>query len=419
MKLCILGAGVIGITTAYYLHKAGHDVTVIERNIEAGMETSYANGGQLSYSYVAPLAGPGVVPKIPPWLLRRDSPLRFYPKFDIDQWRWCLAFLAACNRAQSEITTVHLLRLAYYSRDLIHDIIATEPIHFDYRRNGKLVIFSDDESFDGAKRTLDFQREHGSQQEAFTRQQVIDKEPALTHIAARISGGIYTPSEDAGDCHDFCVAMEKLLRERGVKFMTNTSIKRITANAGMVKSIDTSRGEITADAYVMALGAANARVAKSLGFYLPIYPLKGYSLTLDTKSARNAAGVPGISVTDSKFKVVYALLGDELRVAGMADIAGHDRSLEADRVALLVAQAKATFPDAANYDKDLKPWAGLRPATPKGPPIIGVSPYKNLFLNTGHGALGWTLACACAAIVADVIEGKSPAISLEGFTLNG
>jgi D-amino-acid dehydrogenase len=360
MKIAVLGAGVIGITTAYYLHKAGHDVTVIERNIETGMETSYANGGQLSYSYVAPLAGPGVVPKIPPWLLRRDSPLRFYPKFDIDQWRWCLAFLAACNRPQSEITTVHLLRLAYYSRDLIHNIIATEPIHFDYRRNGKLVIFSDDESFEGAKRTLDFQREHGSQQQAFSRQQVIDKEPALKHIAARISGGIYTPSEDAGDCHDFCVAMEKLLRnrdERGVKFMTSTSIQRINAEAGIVKSIDTSRGEITADAYVMALGAANAGIAKSLGFYLPIYPLKGYSLTLDTKTARNATGVPGISVTDSKFKVVYALLGDELRVAGMADIAGHDRSLEADRVALLVAQAKATFPDAANYETDLKPWA--------------------------------------------------------------
>lgn len=419
MNVCILGAGVIGITTAYYLNKAGHDVTVIERNAEAGMETSYANGGQLSYSYVAPLAGPGVVPKIPPWLLRRDSPLRFYPKLDIDQWRWCLAFLAACNRPQSEITTVHLLRLAYYSRDLIHNIIAHEPIHFDYRRNGKLVIFSDDESFDGAKRTLDFQREHGSQQEAFTRQQVLDKEPALKHIAARISGGIYTPSEDAGDCHDFCVAMEKLLRTRGVKFMANTLIEKIVAENGVVKSIITSRGEITADAYVMALGAANARVAKSLGFYLPIYPLKGYSLTLDTKTARSAAGVPGISITDSKYKVVYALLGDELRVAGMADIAGHDRSLEADRVALLVAQAKATFPDAANYENNLKPWAGLRPATPKGTPIIGASPYKNLFLNTGHGALGWTLACACAAIVADVIDGKSAAISLEGFTLNG
>lgn len=423
MKVAVLGAGVIGITTAYYLNQAGHDVVLIERNAEAGLGTSYANGGQLSYSYVAPLAGPGVVPKIPPWLLRRDSPLRFYPKFDIDQWRWCLAFLAACNRPQSEITTVHLLRLAYYSRDLIHRIIAKEPIHFDYRRNGKLVIFSDDESLDDAKRTLDFQREHGSQQEVFNRQQVLDKEPALRHIAARISGGIYTPSEDAGDCHDFCVAMEKLLRARGVTFMTNTSIERIHTENGALKSVATSKGEMTADAYVIALGAAAAGIAESLNFYLPIYPLKGYSLTLDTKSASNVAGVPGISVTDSKFKVVYALLGDELRVAGMADIAGHDRSLKADRVALLVAQAKATFPDATHYEIDdysnLKPWAGLRPATPKGTPIIGASPYKNLFLNTGHGALGWTLACACAKVVTDLIGGKPAAISLKGLTLNG
>ncbi len=414
MKVVILGAGVIGITTAYYLNKAGHDVTVIERNAHAGLETSYANGGQLSYSYVAPLAGPGVVPKIPPWLLRRDSPLRFYPKLDPDQWRWLLAFVAACNRPQAEISTVHLLRLAYYSRDLIHDIVANETIQFDYRRNGKLVIFSDDDSFEGAKKTLDFQREHGSEQEAFSRQQVLDKEPALQHIANRISGAIYTPTEDAGDCHDFCIGMEALLRERGVKFLTGTTISKIERYGNKISTIQTSQGNVTADAYVMALGAANAATAKSMGFYLPIYPLKGYSLTMDTKGFK---GAPHISVTDSKYKVVYALLGSELRIAGMADIAGHDRSLQADRVSLLIAQAKATFPNAADYSADLKPWAGLRPATPKGTPIIGKSPFTNLYLNTGHGALGWTLACACAKIVADTIADKKAAIDLDGLTL--
>ncbi len=422
MRVCVLGAGVIGITTAYYLNKAGHQVTMIERNAHAGLETSYANGGQLSYSYVAPLAGPGVVPKIPPWLLRRDSPLRFYPRFDLDQWRWCLAFIAACNRPQAEISTVHLLRLAYYSRDLIHDIIAKENIAFDFRRNGKLVIFSDADSFDGARRTLDFQREHGSEQEALSQNEVLEKEPALAHIAQRIVGGIYTPSEDAGDCHDFCVAMETLLRRRGVNFMTDTTVLAIERSAGQsIRGVRTSKGGvenyIDADAYVLALGATNAWQARQLGFYLPIYPLKGYSLTVDTRAAAKPEGVPRISVTDSKYKVVYALLGDELRIAGMADIAGYDRSLQADRVALLVAHAKAAFPDAADYGSDLKPWAGLRPATPKGTPIIGASPYKNLFLNTGHGALGWTLASACAKIVADQIEGKVPEIALDGLTL--
>ena len=415
----VLGAGIIGITTAYFLNKAGHRVTVIERNSHAGLETSYANGGQLSYSYVAPLAGPGVVPKIPPWLLRADSPLRFYPKFDLDQWRWCINFVRACNRPQAEISTVHLLRLAYYSRDLIHDIVATEPITFDYRRNGKLVIFSDTASFDGAKRTLDFQRAFGSEQNALDGTQCLALEPALQHIKERVVGGIHTPSEDAGDCHEFCVAMESLLRTRGVAFMTDTSVKRLVVDetGRNIAAVDTSGGLIEADAFVMAMGAANAWHAIQLGFYLPIYPLKGYSLTLDTSGATNFASAPRISVTDSAYKVVYALLGDELRIAGMADIAGYDTTLDAVRVKLLIDQAKSVFPAAGDYGADLQPWCGLRPATPKGTPILGASPIANLFLNAGHGALGWTLSCGCAKAVSDLIAGVKTDIALEGLTL--
>ena len=415
----VLGAGIIGITTAYFLNKAGHRVTVIERNSHAGLETSYANGGQLSYSYVAPLAGPGVVPKIPPWLLRADSPLRFYPKFDLDQWRWCINFVRACNRPQAEISTVHLLRLAYYSRDLIHDIVATEPITFDYRRNGKLVIFSDTASFDGAKRTLDFLRAFGREQNALDGTQCLALEPALQHIKERVVGGIHTPSEDAGDCHEFCVAMESLLRTRGVAFMTDTSVKRLVVDetGRNIAAVDTSGGLIEADAFVMAMGAANAWHARQLGFYLPIYPLKGYSLTLDTSGATNFASAPRISVTDSAYKVVYALLGDELRIAGMADIAGYDTTVDAVRVKLLIDQAKSVFPAAGDYGADLQPWCGLRPATPKGTPILGASPIANLFLNAGHGALGWTLSCGCAKAVSDLISGVKTDIALEGLTL--
>jgi D-amino-acid dehydrogenase len=415
----VLGAGIIGITTAYFLNKAGHCVTVVERNAHAGLETSYANGGQLSYSYVAPLAGPGVVPKIPPWLLRADSPLRFYPKFDIDQWRWCINFVRACNRPQAEISTVHLLRLAYYSRDLIHDIVANEPITFDYRRNGKLVIFSDAASFDGARRTLDFQRAFGSEQNMLDGKECLALEPALQHIQARVVGGIHTPSEDAGDCHEFCVAMEDLLRKRGVTFLTDTSVKRFERHqtGGAISAVETSAGLVEGDAFVMAMGAANAWHAKQLGFYLPIYPLKGYSLTLDTSQVKNFACTPRISVTDSAYKVVYALLGNELRIAGMADIAGYDTTLDAVRVKLLVNQAKAVFPAAGDYAADLKPWCGLRPATPKGTPILGTSPIANLYLNAGHGALGWTLSCGCAKAVSDLISGVQTGIALEGLTL--
>ena len=415
----VLGAGIIGITTAYFLNKAGHRVTVIERNAHAGLETSYANGGQLSYSYVAPLAGPGVVPKIPPWLLRADSPLRFYPKFDFDQWRWCLNFVRACNRPQAEISTVHLLRLAYYSRDLIHDIVAKEPITFDYRRNGKLVIYSDAASFGGATRTLDFQRAFGSEQDALDGKQCLALEPALQHIKGRVVGGIHTPSEDAGDCHDFCVAMEGLLRKRDVTFLVSTRVDGFVCNDSptRIAAARTTSGEIGADAFVMAMGAANAWHAKRLGFYLPIYPLKGYSLTLDTSKAKNFASAPRISITDSAYKVVYALLGDELRIAGMADIAGYDTTLDSVRVKLLVSQAKTVFPNAGDYAADLKPWCGLRPATPKGTPILGASPVANLFLNTGHGALGWTLSCGCAKLVSDLISGQQPGVAMEGLTL--
>ncbi len=415
----VLGAGIIGITTAYFLNKAGHRVTVIERNPHAGLETSYANGGQLSYSYVAPLAGPGVVPKIPPWLLRADSPLRFYPKFDFDQWRWCVNFVRSCNRPQAEISTVHLLRLAYYSRDLIHDIVANEPITFDYRRNGKLVIFSDAASLHGAKRNLDFQRAFGSEQNALDGKECLALEPALQHIKSRVVGGIHTPSEDAGDCHTFCVAMESLLRTRGVTFMTNASVTRfvVDKNGRNITAVDTSSGLVEAEAFVMAMGAANAWHAKQLGFYLPIYPLKGYSLSLDTSGAKNFASAPRISVTDSAFKVVYALLGDELRIAGMADIAGYDTTLDTVRVKLLIDQAKAVFPAAGDYAADLKPWCGLRPATPKGTPIIGISPITNMFLNAGHGALGWTLSCGCAKAVSDLVSGAETDIALEGLTL--
>jgi len=417
----VLGAGIIGITTAYYLNKAGHQVTVIERNAHAGLETSYANGGQLSYSYVAPLAGPGVMPKIPPWLLRADSPLRFYPKFDLDQWRWLLAFLRACNRPQAEISTVHLLRLAYYSQQLIHDIVAHEPVTFDYRRNGKLVIFSDVASFDGARRTLDFQRAFGSEQNALDGKECMELEPALEHIRERVVGGIHTPSEDAGDCHAFCVTMENLLKCRGVTFRTSETVQRFAVDLHdghhPIRAVHTDKGELAADAFVMAMGAANAWHAKILGFYLPIYPLKGYSLTLDTGTAKSAASAPHISVTDSAYKVVYALLGNELRIAGMADIAGYNTTLDPVRVGLLVKQAMSVFPDAGDYSADLRPWCGLRPATPRGTPILGTSPIANLYLNAGHGALGWTLACGCAKVVSDMVSGNHPEIALEGLAL--
>jgi D-amino-acid dehydrogenase len=413
MKALVLGGGVVGLAAAYFLARDGHEVTVVERNSGVGLETSYANGGQLSYSYVAPLAGPGVLPKIPPWLLRRDAPLRLQPALDPHQWRWCLEFVAACTREQADLTTRRLLRLADYSRALMHEFVATEPARFDYVRNGKLVIYSDAASFDGARRLLDYQASLGSVQEALDADACLALEPALAALRPRIAGGIYTPSEDAGDCYEFCNGLERILRRDGVAFLLNTEIRRLLRWRDRLMAVETSAGVIEADRYVLALGAASPALVRPLGIRLPIYPLKGYSLTLPVGPASVA---PRISITDFKKKIVYVRLGDELRVAGMADLAGYRAEIDESRVALLADEARAAFPDSSDFSQ-LKPWCGMRPATPKGTPLLGATPYANLLLDCGQGALGFTLAMGCGRIVADLAAGRTPEVPLDGFVL--
>ena len=415
MKVCVLGAGVAGMTTAYFLARNGHDVTVVERREGVGLETSYANGGQLSYSYVAPLAGPGVLPKVPPWLMKRDAPLRFSPRLDYYQWRFCLQFVLACNTAQSELTTSRLLRLSFYSRALMHAMVATEPLDFDYVRNGKLVFYSDAESFRGAVAAMDYQRSLGCEQEALDRDGCVALEPALKRAAPGIAGGIYTPSEDAGDCYKFCVSLEQVMRARPqpVKFEFETTVTGFSCAGGRIKAVHTDRGDIEADAFVVTLGAQSVFMLRPIGIDAPIYPLKGYSLTLPITGGSAA---PLVSITDHKRKVVYARLGDELRVAGMADITNYRADLDPARIEVLVRQARETFPGGSNFSH-VNPWCGLRPATPKGTPVIGRTRYSNLLLNIGHGALGFTLACGCGKIIADLASGREAEIALDGFTL--
>jgi D-amino-acid dehydrogenase len=423
MRIAVLGAGVAGLTSAYFLAKDGHQVEVIERNAGVALETSFANGAQLSYSYVAPLAGPGVLPKVPPWLLRRDSPLRFYPALDPHQWRWLAGFVMACNRATSDLTTRRLLRLSFLSRDLMHAFVKEEAIDFGYARSGKLVVHSDAASFDAACRLLDFQRELGCEQEALDRPACIALEPALgdpdSALAKRLVGGILTRSEEVGDCYRFCVGLERRLRDMGVTFRFGTSVERLRVEGERITGVETSAGPSDADAWVLTLGSASPFLVRPLGILLPIYPLKGYSLTL-TAGAR----APRISITDFKRKVVYAPLEDRgralLRVAGMADIAGYSHEPDPARLTQLFKEARLAFPGATDYGAGvaaMAPWTGLRPATPRGTPILGATPFANLFLNCGHGALGWTLALGSAKVVADGIARRSAPIPIDGITL--
>lgn len=423
MRIAVLGAGVIGLATAWWLSRDGHEVVVIDRNDGVALETSFANGAQLSYSYVAPLAGPGVLPKIPPWLLRRDSPLRFYPRLDPDQWRWLLRFVLACNKSTSERTTRRLLALSFYSRRLMQAFVAEESVEFGHARNGKLVVHSDEDGFARARDLVDYQRSLGCEQDALDREACLELEPAFARgasgLGARLAGGILTRSEEVGDCYRFCVGLERRLMQDGapVRFELGTQVRRLVAERNRVVAVDTSSGPIDADAFVVAAGSASARLVKPLGLRLPVYPLKGYSITLPVTGP-----APAVSVTDFKRKVVYAPLegerGRTLRVAGMADIAGWSQVPDPERLRQLVSEARAAFPDAADYAvpiERLAPWCGLRPATPLGSPILGATPVSNLYLNAGHGALGWTLALASGRVVADAIARRASEIPLSGL----
>ena len=416
MKVIVLGAGVAGLACAWYLWRDGHQVTVVERNRGVGLETSFANGGQLSYSYVAPLASPSVIPKLPPWLLRRDSPLRFRPAIDPDQWRWCLAFLAACNQRTADETTRRLLRLAFYSRDLMHELVREQSIDFDYVHNGKLVVHTQKESFESAVRLMEYQRTLGAEQRALDPRECVEIEPALADMSGRIVGAIHTPSEEVGDTYKFCNELARLMTTgpNPVTIHYRAEVTRLLPWRGKLMGVETSVGVLEADHYVLALGANAPYLVKPLGIRIPVYPLKGYSLSLPV---RNDAAAPRISVTDFKRKVVYARIGDDLRVAGMADLSGRRAVIDVERIDQLVDEVRNTFPRATDFS-ELQPWCGMRPATPRGTPILGSTKHANLWLDVGHGALGFTLALATGRIVADLAAGRAPRIPLDGFTLH-
>lgn len=417
MHVLVLGGGVTGLATAWYLARDGHKVTVVERNADVALESSYANGGQLSYSYVAPLAGPGVLSKLPWWLTQRHSPVRFRPRADINQWRWLLKFVLACTHAQSELATRRLLTLSFLSRELMQDLVAHESaLSFDHTNTGKLVVYRNAETFESARNLVHFQRALGCEQQVFTANECAQTEPSLSGLAPKLAGGIFTPSEETADCYKFCVALAGLLRSRNVQFMLGTQVTALRADAACRPariSVQANGQAIEADHVVLCAGTASADLLEPLGVRIPIYPLKGYSLTGQIRGRDTA---PRVSVTDFDRKVVYARLGDRLRVAGMADITGRDARPDPARIESLRAEAAQAFPDAVDYDR-ADAWCGLRPATPTSTPIIGSAGFANLWLNLGQGALGFTLALASGLLVSELVGGRKPSVPLDGFQL--
>jgi D-amino-acid dehydrogenase len=412
MKIIVLGSGLLGVTTAYELGKRGYEVTVIDRQPESGAETSYANGGQLSYSHAEPWANPSVLPKLPKWMFREDAPLVFKPRADWPMIKWGLSFLRNCTTTRANINCVNILRLGMYSKRKMEQLVSDTNLSFDYSTKGVLHIFGSEDDFAHARKHNEFQQKFGCDEKVLTRDEVMAMEPALAYTKRTIVGGMHAHMDASGDAHMYCNALAKHCTEKyGVKFMYGVSIQRLRTEGQNIVAVVTDKGEMTADMYVMSLGSYSPLLLNPIGIKLPIYPMKGYSITIEANDF-----CPNVSLTDGTYKIVYSRLGNRLRVAGTAEFAGHNTDINEARIEPIVRAAKELFP-GAHWSQDIKKWACLRPSTPDGPPIMGISTYLNLFLNTGHGTLGWTQAAGSAAVVADIIEGKTPEIMMQGLTM--
>ena len=388
-QVIVIGGGVVGLTSAWWLLEAGFGVTLLEREARVGTGTSYGNGGQLSYRYVSPLADAGVPLKALHWMFQKDAPLKFRPEADWRQWRWLASFLAHCNADDNRDTTDRLLELGELSRQAMAEL-AIPHEEFAWRDAGKLVVYR-------SRATLDTAAGRSDTGELLSPAECVQREPALAAVQDALAGGIFNAGEAVADCHAFCEALMRRI-DAHPRFggMTHGQAKRLLTARGKVTGIDTGSEVLGADHVVLAAGISSRDLAATAGIYLPLYPVKGYSLTAPIRAGDCA---PQVSVTDFERKILYARIGDRLRVAAMADLVGEDLSLQAGRIDSLVRQVRQTMPDAADYAQ-VETWAGLRPSTPDGAPMIGATRYANLWLNVGHGALGFTFACGSARMLA-------------------
>lgn len=414
MHVCVIGAGVAGLASAFALVREGHQVTVVDRNGGPGLETSYANAGQLSYSYVAPFAGPGVLGKLPAWLLDPSSATRFRPRLDPGQWKWIWKFVRACNARQAEYATAELLGLAALSRQILHELIEEDGLDFSFESAGKLVVHSTPAGFEKARRQMLLQARYGAVQQALSREECLALEPALEGMSGRIAGGVYSPGDEVGDCLLFCGELDRILRDNGARFVYSARVDGLSGRLGKIVAARTSKGDIEADAFVISTGNASRALLRPHGIDLPIYPLRGFSLTVPVT---DGSAIPSLSLTDYDRRIAYARIGDRFRAAALVDLVGYDKRLNRSRIGLVTRQMLETFPDGLDYDS-VDAWCGLRPATPTGLPIISRTGHFNLYLNTGHGGLGFTLALGSGEVLAALISGRESGVDPAPYALS-
>ena len=417
MKVVVLGGGVIGVTTAWALARQGAEVTVLERQPEVALETSFANAGQVSPGYSTPWAVPGIPLKALRWLCQRHAPLAIRPDGTLFQWRWMAAMLANCSAGRYAVNKERMMRLSEYSRDCLRAWRAETGIAYDERCGGTLQLFRTQAQLDTAARDVAVLQDCGVPFELLDAAGVGRAEPALARASAPIAGGLRLPNDETGDCHRFTRQLAERARALGVQLRTGCSVQRLAHDGCRITGVHLADAQgqpqqIQADRYVLAAGSYSRALLQPLGLEIPVYPVKGYSLTIPL---RDPSLAPQSTVLDETYKIALTRLGDRLRVGGMAELAGFDLRLNPRRRATLEKVTRELFP--CGDPEDAQFWTGLRPMTPDGTPLVGATPLENLYLNTGHGTLGWTMACGSAQLLADLISGRQPAIRTEGLDM--
>jgi len=414
MKVVVLGAGLLGVTSAYFLRQQGHDVVVVDRQATPAAETSFANGGQISVSHAEPWANPSAPLKVLQWLGKEDAPLLFRLRADMRQWLWGLQFMRECTPARTRHNIGQIVRLGTYSRDTLQQLRSDTGLQYDQRTQGILHFYTNPKEFDAAEAPAAQMRALGCDRRVISADEAVRLEPALAHVRDQMAGATYTAEDESGDANRFARELVRLCEQAGVVFRMSHTVTALREAGGEIDHVEATDAEgrfqrLRGDAYVVAMGSLSPLLVEPLGIRLPIYPAKGYSVTMPVLDASKAHQV---SLTDDEFKLVFSRLGDRLRIAGTAEFNGYDRDLNRVRCEAIVRRVEALFPGAGDASQ-AQFWTGLRPATPSNVPIIGRSKLPNLFLNTGHGTLGWTHACGSGKSIARIVSGLAPEVDFD------
>ena len=415
MKVVVLGAGIIGTTSAYFLAKQGHEVTVIDRQDSVSMETSHANAGCLSYGFTSPWASPGLPFSVLKWVLTGRSPLIINPNMSIETIKFLYRMYKNCNSRSYEINKSRMLRVANYSQKALLEIETDFDLYYEQKKQGSLQLFWDSKEIEKTQKDIAILNKFNINSQLLSAEECVKIEPGLQYVKNKLAGGIQFMDDFTGNCYLFSTEVYKKCVEMGVNFEFNTEIKSLQISNDKIASVSTDSGEIKADCYSVSLGSYSTKILSKIGIEIPIYPVKGYSITLPVLSNEDA---PQSTIMDEKNKIAITRLGDRIRVAGMAHLTDFDKNLRTKSLDSLMSGLDLLFPKSYESSKETNFWTGFRPSTPDGTPIIGPTPFNNLFLNTGHGTLGWTMSAGSGKLLANLVSGIDPEISTEGIDMS-